>query len=93
MTEGGPGPLVYRTFLRYEIPAAMRGRYAGQRLTVPVRMLFGTDDAVIRRPMVDGFREHADDVQITEVPGCGHFIVDERPDLVVAWLRGVLVSG
>jgi pimeloyl-ACP methyl ester carboxylesterase len=86
------GSLVYRTFLRHELPALMRGRYDGQRLTMPVRILFGMDDAVIRRPMLDGFHDHADDVEITEVPGCGHFIVDERPEHVTQWLLGVLRS-
>jgi pimeloyl-ACP methyl ester carboxylesterase len=91
--RGRAGSLVYRTFLRREIPALLRGRYDGQRLTMPVRVLFGMDDAVIRRPMLDGFHDHADDVEITEVPGCGHFIVDERPQQVTQWLRDVLVSG
>jgi pimeloyl-ACP methyl ester carboxylesterase len=84
------GSLVYRTFLRREIPALLRGRFDGQRLTMPVRVLFGMEDPVIRRPMLDAFADHADDLQIEEVPGCGHFIVDEQPDRVVAWLRGVL---
>ncbi|MUM08438.1 hypothetical protein B5P44_27065 [Mycobacterium sp. CBMA 213] len=35
--------------------------------------------------LLDGFAAHADDLNITEVPTCGHFIVDEQPDLVVKW--------
>lgn len=84
------GSLVYRTFLRRELPAILRGRYDGRRLTMPVRVLFGMEDPVIRRPMLDAFADHADDLQIEEVPGCGHFIVDEQPGRVVAWLRAVL---
>ncbi len=84
------GSLVYRSFLLRDIPAAARGRYDAQRLTMPVRVLFGLDDVAIKRSMLDGFAEHADDVQITDVPGCGHFIVDEQPERTVAWLREVL---
>lgn len=84
------GSKVYRTFLAREIPALMRGRYDGQRLTMPVRVLFGLDDVAIDRSMLDDFPLHADDVQITDVPDCGHFIVDEQPERVVAWLRETL---
>jgi pimeloyl-ACP methyl ester carboxylesterase len=87
------GSKVYRTFLRREVPAIARGRYEGQRLTMPVRVLFGLDDAAIARSLLDGFAMHADDVQITDVPDCGHFIVDERPQQVAAWLGDVLRSG
>lgn len=83
---------VYRTFLAREVPAGIRGRYDGQRLRMPVRVLFGLDDVAIHPSMLDGFEDHADDVRITTVPGCGHFIVDEQPGRVVAWLRDVLAE-
>jgi pimeloyl-ACP methyl ester carboxylesterase len=84
------GSKVYRTFLRREVPAIVRGRYDGRRLSMPVRVLFGLDDAAIARSLLDSFELHADDVQITDVPDCGHFIVDERPQQVTAWLQAVL---
>lgn len=86
------GSKVYRTFLTREAPANIRGRYDGQRLRVPTRVLFGLDDIAIHPSMLDGFADHADDVRITTVPGCGHFIVDEQPARVVAWLREVLAE-
>lgn len=33
--------------------------------------------------MLAGYQRHADDMQVELVPDCGHFIVDERSDLVV----------
>ena len=73
---------MYRVFNLRELLPLLRGRYAGQRLSVPTRMLFGTDDAAIHPDLLRGYEQHADDMQIELVPGCGHFIADERPDLV-----------
>ena len=60
----------------------MRGRYDDQRLTVPTLLLFGEDDFALKSDLLDGYQEHADDMRVELVPGCGHFIADERPDLV-----------
>ena len=86
------GSKVYRTFLRREVLPLARGRYDAQRLTMPVRVLFGLDDVAIDRALLDDFPAHADDVRITDVPDCGHFIVDEQPARVIAWLQGVLAE-
>jgi pimeloyl-ACP methyl ester carboxylesterase len=81
------GVQMYRVFnLRESLPIA-RGRYAEQRLTVPTRMLFGTDDVALRPEMLSGYERHADDMEVELVPGCGHFIADERPDLVAERAR------
>jgi pimeloyl-ACP methyl ester carboxylesterase len=73
---------MYRTFnLRETLPLA-RGRYADARLTVPTLQLHGEDDVVIRPSMLSGYERHADDMRVEFVPGCGHFIADEKPDLV-----------
>ena len=86
------GVQMYRVFnLREALPIA-RGRYAEQRLTVPTRMLFGTDDAVLRPETLAGYERHADDMEVELVPGCGHFIADERPDLVAERAREFFAS-
>jgi pimeloyl-ACP methyl ester carboxylesterase len=73
---------VYRVFNWRELLPVLRGRYAKQRLTVPTRLVFGTDDFVLRPEMLGGYQHHAADMEVELVPGCGHFIADERPDLV-----------
>ncbi|MCW2980086.1 MAG: hypothetical protein JWO14_1813 [Solirubrobacterales bacterium] len=73
---------MYRVFQLHESPAILRGRYAHDRLTVPTRLLFGTDDTALRPQFLAGYQHHADDMQVELVPGCGHFIADEKPDLV-----------
>jgi pimeloyl-ACP methyl ester carboxylesterase len=75
---------MYRVFQLRESPAILRGRYAHDRLTVPTRLLFGTDDTALRPNLLAGYQRHADDMRVELVPGCGHFIVDEKPDLVAA---------
>ncbi len=73
---------LYRVFNLREVPALARGRYAGARLAVPTLMLFGEDDPALRPSMLGDYRRHAEEMRVELVPGCGHFIADERPDLV-----------
>lgn len=73
---------IYRTFLTQEMPALARGRYEGERLAVPTKLLIGEDDPFISEETVAPIRDHADDFRVEEIPGHGHFVVDEAPDLV-----------
>jgi pimeloyl-ACP methyl ester carboxylesterase len=59
------------------------GRYRNQRLSTPTLLLFGADDFAIPPEALEGYQEHADDMRLEVVPDCGHFIVDERPELVL----------
>ena len=72
----------YRSFLRHDLPSMMRGRYEDARLEVPTRVLFGTDDPVMTEAMFEIADGAAADYEVELVPGVGHFIVDERPELV-----------
>jgi pimeloyl-ACP methyl ester carboxylesterase len=74
---------MYRTFQLREQPELIRGRYARARLTVPTLHVHGTDDAALLPRMLAGWQRHADDMRVELVEGCGHFIADEAPDLVV----------
>jgi pimeloyl-ACP methyl ester carboxylesterase len=73
---------IYRSFLLRELPAAARGRYREDRLKVPTRFLLSEGDPVVQPEMVEQVREHADDFDLEVVPGHGHFLPDEAPDLV-----------
>ena len=76
------GVQIYRTFQLHEFVPLARGRYRALRLTVPTRVLFGIEDGVMSPDQLEGFEPYADDMAVELVPGCGHFIADERPDLV-----------
>ncbi len=78
---------MYRVFQLREVRPILRGRYARQRLSVPTRMLFGTGDIVLRPELLEGYERHADDMQVELVADCGHFIADEKPELVAERAR------
>ena len=77
------GVQLYRVFNLRESGPIARGRYADAWLTVPTLMLFGEDDFVLRPSMLAGYQRHAEEMKIEFVPDCGHFIVEEKSDLVV----------
>jgi pimeloyl-ACP methyl ester carboxylesterase len=83
---------LYRVFNLREVVPVARGRYAEARLTVPTLLLFGEDDFVLRPQMLAGYQRHAEDMRVELVPDCGHFIVDERPELVAARARELFAS-
>lgn len=71
----------YRTFLLQELPAAAR-RPEIRRLSVPTRAVFAVGDKALHWSMASAQTARADDYQLELVPDCGHFIVDEQPELV-----------
>ncbi len=72
----------YRTYLLVDSPRVLLGRYRKVRLTVPTLMLHGNEDRILREPFLRGFEPFADDMRLELIPGAGHFIADENPDLV-----------
>jgi pimeloyl-ACP methyl ester carboxylesterase len=74
--------LLYRTFLLRELVPVALGRYSPPELRVPTLILFGDRDAAAPARNVRSAAARADVVELELVPGAGHFIVDERPELV-----------
>ena len=66
----------YRTFLTAESLRWMRGEFDDARVDVPVRWLSDTADPVLTPDEL--------------VDGVGHWIVEQRPDLVLDRLRAFL---
>ncbi|MFE9580274.1 alpha/beta fold hydrolase [Nocardia sp. NPDC006044] len=75
----------YRTFLLRELPRAARHGET-RRATVPIRALFGIDDGAVHHSLAAAETAKADDYTLERVANCGHFIAEERPDLVRARL-------
>jgi pimeloyl-ACP methyl ester carboxylesterase len=73
----------YRSFQLREIPALLRGRYRGSRLSTPTKVLFGTGGQVMDARALDASSRLADAMDYELVDGAGHFIADQRPDLVL----------
>ncbi|MFB4316821.1 alpha/beta fold hydrolase [Actinomadura sp. 21ATH] len=82
------GIMVYRTFVLREFRAVMSGRYRSP-LAVPTRLVFGTRDVFLSHRVLDGHQPYAD-LDVHLVPDCGHFIADERPDIVAEHARAFL---
>jgi pimeloyl-ACP methyl ester carboxylesterase len=85
--------LLYRTFLLREALPVATGRYADIPLRVPTLLVIGERDIAIPTHVV---RQQAADTPALElevVGGAGHFIVDEKPDLVADRILGLASQG
>ena len=78
---------VYRSFLTRELPRLKKGHYRSRRLTVPTLLLAGEADPVIRADVLAGYEPYADEMSVEEVERCGHFVAEERPDVVIERAR------
>jgi pimeloyl-ACP methyl ester carboxylesterase len=83
---------LYRAFALRELPRMMRNPYLSARLAVPTRLLLGTDDPAIHPSMLHGWEDHAERMSAALVEGCGHFIAEERPELVAAEARALFAG-
>jgi pimeloyl-ACP methyl ester carboxylesterase len=81
---------LYRYYQRV-VWESVRGRWRGHRLDRPTLLLFGERDTSLSTKLLPGYESHADDMRVELVPDSGHFIVDEKPELVIErageWLR------
>ena len=84
------GVQTYRVFNLREVGPIMRGKYLDRRLSVPTLLLFGEDDFALRPELLAGYERHTDDMKVELVPECGHFIADEKPELVAERAREFL---
>ncbi len=78
---------VYRSFLTRELPRLKKGYHRSRRSPVPTLLLAGEADPVIRADILTGHESYADDLRVETVERCGHFIAEERPDVVLARAR------
>jgi pimeloyl-ACP methyl ester carboxylesterase len=81
-TRARASTLMYRTFLTREILPVLAGRYRDRRLEVPTLVLYGQRDPILPPELYQGHEEHADRLRAEGVPRAGHFLPEERPELV-----------
>ncbi len=72
----------YRSFQLREIGPLLAGRYRRREYRVPTLLLFGEDDAAQDPRNLRGTDEAVPSFRYELIKACGHFIVDERPELV-----------
>ena len=73
----------YRSFQLRDMPALLAGRYRNAHLRPPTKIVFGAGDHVLRPEGLEGAERHAEDLTIELLPGVGHFVADEVPEIVV----------
>lgn len=84
---------LYRSYVSSFLDA-FKGIYEGERLSLPALLLFGRRDVMISHRLVrSGYEDHADDLKVELVPDSGHFIVDEKPDLVADRALSLFTDG
>jgi pimeloyl-ACP methyl ester carboxylesterase len=82
---------LYRYYQRVVLEG-VRGRWRSHRLSAPTLLLFGERDASLSTKLLPGYESHADEMRVELVPDSGHFLVDEKPELVIARARDWLTT-
>jgi pimeloyl-ACP methyl ester carboxylesterase len=77
------GSALYRHFIQPEAARILSGAYRRSRLVTPTHVVVGADDPNVRPEFVRGFEQFVKDLTVEYVDGASHFIVDDRPDVVL----------
>lgn len=75
---------MYRDYQLREVLPVLRGRYRDWRLKTPTLFLHGAEDTAIHPSFVRGYQDRADDMRLELVEGAGHWIAEQRPELVLS---------
>jgi len=81
-TRARASAYLYRTFLLRELLPVVAGRYRDARLETPTLVLHGKRDGAVPPRLVAGQERHGADLRVELVPDAGHFLPEERPELV-----------
>jgi pimeloyl-ACP methyl ester carboxylesterase len=78
----------YRTFLLHELKPLVAGAMKQRTLTTPTHLLWGRRDPILQGSKAAGQHErYAPNMRIEWVEDTGHFLPEERPELVVERAR------
>ncbi|MFF8770070.1 alpha/beta fold hydrolase [Kitasatospora sp. NPDC015120] len=76
------GEALHRSFAVRDVARLALGRYRGLRLSTPTHLLTGERDVVLPPSVLGGGERNASALRAEGVPGCGHYLHEERPELV-----------
>jgi pimeloyl-ACP methyl ester carboxylesterase len=83
----------YRTFLLHELRPLIEGAFHDRPLATPTRLLWGDRDVIVRGAHATGTHErYAPNMTIEWVPSTGHFLPEERPEIVIERARELFAT-
>jgi pimeloyl-ACP methyl ester carboxylesterase len=82
---------LYRYYQR-ALREGVARRWRDFRLAVPTLILFGERDRYVSPRLLAGHEPHADALEVELVPDSGHFLVNEKPELVIERARAFLAD-
>jgi pimeloyl-ACP methyl ester carboxylesterase len=83
----------YRQFLLHELRPLVSGAFKERPFTTPTHLLWGRRDRILQGGHATGDHEqYAPNTQIEWVDDTGHFLPEERPELVVQRARALFAS-
>jgi pimeloyl-ACP methyl ester carboxylesterase len=87
-----PALAYYRTAFRAGLPELVRGpaRARLRPIEVPVTLIWGEADSCLGLELIDGSERYAPLLNVHRVPNAGHFVHQERPDVVTPLLIDAL---
>ncbi|SHM24118.1 alpha/beta fold hydrolase [Actinacidiphila paucisporea] len=86
------GQAMFWQYVVRDIPAGFRGVHRRRRPAVPTLVLGGALDPVIPPALLRGGAPEADGLTVRVVPGAGHHLHEERPELVAEALRELIAG-
>jgi pimeloyl-ACP methyl ester carboxylesterase len=92
--EGGRATAaIYRSFLLKDLPRVVAGRYRELIISQPAHLVVGSRDLVFIGSDLRGFENNAPNMTLYPIEGVGHFLPEERPDIVVDHARELFGQG
>jgi pimeloyl-ACP methyl ester carboxylesterase len=74
---------LYRSFVLRELPASVAGKYSKSKLETPTLLMFGTQDFAVPKVLIEADQSrYAEDMRVEYVEDSGHFIAEDKPELV-----------
>lgn len=80
----------YRATIPLDLVADDADAVQGVRLSMPLLVLWGDSGLPAGLPVLDIWQDYADDVRGEALPECGHFLAEERPELLLDHVIGFL---
>ena len=74
----------YRTAFRQDAQALISGKLSKPyaRIPCPIHLVWGEDDSCLGTELIHGTSRYTSELDVTLVPDAGHFVHQERPDVV-----------